>query len=306
MKIRPTFSAPILMMIVLALKVSVQYVDFLSVGLTADPYLTYGLVLMIVFALPCVIYCRICGREYVRRLRLRPFKIDLIILLLTAALAMELGSLALNLFAAKIADNPNTVLEKIVPFSVPGAPKVSEVIVFCLLPAVVEEFLFRAILCADYENVSAPWAVLIGALFFGSFQLNIEHFLSAFYCGMILAMTLYATRSLIAPILVHMIHNIAGYFGRDYMLRASNITGGRGIMLLLVVFALMFLCLGVFVWEWQGAYTMYAQTGVRAEYARRNRPASVPRSYLIQALVAPPFIVYWLLLLAYAVWRILL
>lgn len=74
---------------------------------------------------------------------------------------------------------------------------------------IFEEILLRGILFVGLLNRYSPKkAIIISALFFGIYHLNIVQFVNASAIGLILGIIYYKTNSLVLCIVIHMIHNI--------------------------------------------------------------------------------------------------
>lgn len=80
-------------------------------------------------------------------------------------------------------------------------------IIIALLPAVVEEFIFRGLIFNGYKRRNPLMAVLLSAFLFGLLHMNINQFSYAFVMGVIFALLAYATGSLLPSILGHFIIN---------------------------------------------------------------------------------------------------
>ena len=81
-------------------------------------------------------------------------------------------------------------------------------ILFALLPAVCEEILFRGTLQGLLRKSTRPWVrcVVIGLLF-GFFHLSVARILPTGMLGIALGLTAWWSRSLIVPIMIHLLHN---------------------------------------------------------------------------------------------------
>ena len=80
-------------------------------------------------------------------------------------------------------------------------------LVIAVLPAILEEVMFRGILLAGYRRQSIWVAVLVNGLFFGMMHLNPQQFLYAFLLGMLFTYMVRCTRSLWTGILAHFMVN---------------------------------------------------------------------------------------------------
>lgn len=77
-----------------------------------------------------------------------------------------------------------------------------------LLPAFVEEFVFRGMIYQTYKKSSMRIGILLSAFLFGCMHLNFNQFLYTFLFGIILAMTVEATGSILTSMICHFVLNL--------------------------------------------------------------------------------------------------
>lgn len=80
---------------------------------------------------------------------------------------------------------------------------VVQLLFMAVIPAMVEEFLFRGIFFHSYRKNGVFGAALMSALIFGMFHMNFNQFFYAFALGVIFALLVEATGSLFASMLAH-------------------------------------------------------------------------------------------------------
>ena len=80
-------------------------------------------------------------------------------------------------------------------------------VIIALLPAVVEEFIFRGLILNGYKRRNPLMAIVLSSLLFGLMHMNLNQFSYAFVIGLIFAFLAYATGSLLPSILGHFIIN---------------------------------------------------------------------------------------------------
>lgn len=76
-----------------------------------------------------------------------------------------------------------------------------------LLPAVMEELVFRGVIYSGYRNSTIKRAMLTSALVFGLFHMNINQFCYAFFMGMVFVLVREATGSMHSSMIMHFIFN---------------------------------------------------------------------------------------------------
>ncbi len=114
----------------------------------------------------------------------------------------------LNLFSQLFV--PNEIIQQIQYFSaVTGSvvwdkPFLLNLFYMAILPAVVEEFLFRGVLFQGFRNCGFLKTAILTSLMFALSHGNLNQFLYAFVIGLFLVYLVEATGSIYAPMLVHM------------------------------------------------------------------------------------------------------
>ena len=294
MKIKSTFAAPFLLLVVLALLTVSGRLNYERLGGNTNVVLTSVILELLVYALPAVFYCRLRGADFTRRLRLRLFSPQHAFLLLLALLAMIAGGALINLLVQKVAPAAE--------FSAAAADDHLFYTLFavCILPAVLEEFLFRSIVIAEYETVSVPFAVIISAVLFAMLHLSFRRFPVYLYCGVILALVLYATRSVLAAMVVHALNNVAALWSERAVGRVAAAAGGYSTLFVFLLISILLAVLILFFMESQRIYAAYGADAVPAPYVRRRKKGE--ESGVLPALIAPPFVLY---VLAFAILTLL-
>lgn len=287
MKIKGVFAAPFLMIVVLALFGTASLLQTDNPAVVGNPYLTLTVVQLIVYALPALFFCRMRGKGYTPRLRLRFFAPGQLFLLVFALLAMLSGSALLNLLMVSLFPEGD--------FSGASAAAVSGdvfqmlyvILALCILPALLEEFLFRGIMTAEYESVSVPCAVCMSSLLFAMMHLSFVRLPAYFFSGIILALTMYATRSVFASMVVHAANNVAALWLERYFYTAAAETGDSGILLVFVLLCVLFLSLILFAASAQRIYTNYGVNNTPSPYVHKRKRGDTGA---VEAFTAPPFL----------------
>lgn len=109
-----------------------------------------------------------------------------------------------------------------------GKPMLLNLIFLAAIPAAAEELVFRGVLFHGYRGYGLWPAALVSGLFFGLMHLNFNQFSYGFAMGVILAVLVEATGSLLSSVIVHFIINfqtvllIEWYSGYSDQLTAVN------------------------------------------------------------------------------------
>ena len=233
-----------------------------------NQYFSVVILQMMIFLLPGAIWCRFSGEKYTKNLRLKMIRPGSIVITIAASFFMISGGLLISvLFGGleSLSDNfslYNTFVSRD-DGTVPA--KIYLVVAYAILPAICEEFVYRGILCHEYEKGGVMRAVVLSSVFFGLLHFNLQNLPVYIFSGAVLALTLYATRSLFGAIFAHMLYNVFGLFGQRYMNSLYNMTGSTKFFIFMVT--LVFLISGIiFCAEASRLYKKYLYRGYSAKY----------------------------------------
>lgn len=110
---------------------------------------------------------------------------------------------------------------------------------------IFEEILFRGLIFGELRKITkVRLAIVIQALLFGVYHLNVIQGAYAFIIGLLLGFVYYRSNSIIAPILVHITINTSSVFLTELM--KSDIPGGLAISVYAACF-ILFVATGTFI-----------------------------------------------------------
>jgi len=249
-----------------------------------NEYYSTVLLQLMIFLLPAAIWCRFSGERYIRGLRLRLPKATTIPLMLSAAMVLISGSLLISfLFGGLGSLSGSFSLYDTFTSSRNGTVTngIYLLLAYAVLPAICEEFVFRGILCFEYERGGVLRAIVLSSLFFSLLHFNLRNLPVYLFSGIVLALTLYATRSLFGAMLTHFLYNVFGLFGQPYMNTLYRITGSKALFLILVVLC-FFGSAALFCGFASRLYRGYLYRAESAEYRkpRKGDEQDVLQSYL--------------------------
>lgn len=205
-------------------------------------YIGVILLQVLIFLIPAVIYIRLRDEKFPERIRLKKLQPKHLWFLVCLLVMMVSGSLLISILTGGISSLTgnfslyNTFLAR---SGGSAWETVYLLLAFGVLPAFCEELVYRSILCAEYERVGTGTAILVSTLFFAMLHFSFRLFPVYLWLGLLLAGSMYATRSVLAPMLLHLVYNIFCLFGQPY-LSAFYVNAGSGE---LFIFCLMVLLL---------------------------------------------------------------
>ncbi len=290
MKIKNVHGAPLLLIIISVLLIIVGFADmsFLS---SDNAYLASAVLQVLVFAIPSAIYARARGRKYITHMRFRIFKAVDLPLMVFALGFMIFGGATLNFFLYRLApDLFRTSSGAVMAEGTGGVGNaIYAVLSVAILPAITEEFLFRGIIVTEYERNGVALAVVLSSVTFSLIHFNLIKIPVYFFYGVVLALVLYATRSLFATMLIHAANNVLVMFFEVYVYRAAMRQGGGIVLFAFICSTATILFAFLFFSAASRAYADLSWKNVPSEYTKRKKKGSV--SYVREALTSPAFLI---------------
>ena len=132
------------------------------------------------------------------------------------------------------------------------------VFAYALIPAVCEEMTYRSLLISEYEARGVICAVGVSSLLFGILHLNVRMLPVYIFAGALLALTMYATRSVLCSIAVHFLYNIFCIFNQPLVTTFYRSTSSAGLFVVLVIILFM-LSSAIFCFSASKLYAVYAK-----------------------------------------------
>ncbi len=233
-----------------------------------NEYMSVVILQMMIFLIPAALWCRFSGEKYIRSLRIRPPKADSMGIIAAASVLMISGGVLISLlFGGLESLSENfSLYDTFISKDDGTAPvKLYLILAYAALPALCEEFVYRGILCHEYERGGVMRAVFLSAFFFGLLHFNLRNLPVYLFAGVILAMTMYATRSVFGAVLAHFLYNLFGLFGQPYVNTFYNITGSTELFIFIVGF-LFLTSAAVFCAEAARLYKKYLSEAYQSKY----------------------------------------
>ncbi len=251
MKFKSTTTAPFLVICVFILTLLVSYLDTDKLASGGSIHLAWLVIELMVFAVPCVFYCKMKGNGYTETLGLRPFSLGrisllcfLIFVLLSGALLLKVGLYRLGVLPTE-ASGSLTGSDSVTADMGAGRT-IYLIFTAAILPAVVEEFLFRGVILSEYAHLGGIASVMVSALFFAMLHFSLGEFPIYFFGGLVMGAAAYLTRSLLAGVLLHCVYNLYSLFGESFVWKLIWEEQSHVFFLyLLAVIFLLFLVLAI-------------------------------------------------------------
>ena len=201
-------------------------------------YIGVILLQVLIFILPAILYSKIRGVRLTERIRFSAPRLSHILLLPCLLVMMITGGLLTSVLTGGIESLSGsfTLYNTFIARTSTPLDILYAILTYACLPAIGEELVYRSILCAEYEKQGAGVAITVSAFFFAMLHFSLPNFLTYFVLGLILAFSMYATRSFIAPLLLHLLYNVFCLFGQPFLTAFFINAGSTEIFLCLLIF----------------------------------------------------------------------
>ncbi len=148
---------------------------------------------------PCFVYCK-CKHIRIRELvPYRKIGPSTVVLVVICTYLMYPLIVVLNAVSMLFSNSGTASVMELMQ----GQSLILNVLFMALLPACVEEFMFRGVLFQTYRKSKMLPAILLSGFLFGCMHLNLNQFIYAFALGVYLAFLVEATGSIFSSMIAH-------------------------------------------------------------------------------------------------------
>lgn len=284
MKLKSTYTAPALVIVVMLLLAASRQLDLSALSYQENMSLAVVVLQILILIVPAAFYLRLRGESFTSRLRIKPIGGEKLLAAALCALTIVSGSALLKLFLYNIGliDEEYSIWRSFLGYNETNI--VYNLLTFCLIPAIAEELLFRGILCVDYEENGAVTAILLSAGLYAMFGMNIGYFPIIFFRGLGFALVYYMTRSLLAPMACHLLVEMVE-FVIDETVWNIILKPHSTVFLIFALAGIFLLCLGGLFSECERLYFGYALRNLSSDELGKQT-----RSSFLKSLLAPPYL----------------
>ena len=193
-----------------------------------DSY-AYRVIIVIVneisIALTPLFFSKVLGQNYYLDMgfkkKISPLKALMLVLIafLTVVAFMPVAQFAFELL---VKTGFNTAKLTVLTVQTP-AQLIIGILLFALMPAIVEEILYRGMIARAFKKKSFIAAILLGGALFALMHGSPIQLVHQFFVGCVCCIAYFATGSIYAPIIVHFVNNLIAVLG-SYLLYLNPIT----------------------------------------------------------------------------------
>lgn len=246
-------------------------------------YIVVPILQMLIFVLPAMMFLWQSGGSSMSRarLRLRIPRASHIPVIASATVMLTTGGLLLSMIFGGMASLRSnfSLYELFVSKNGGTANDIYLVFTYALGPAVCEEMTYRSLLCSEYEDRGVLATVAVSSLLFGIFSFNIQMLPTYVFAGILLALIMYATHSVICSIAVHFLYNLFCIFTQPRVATFYETTSSRGLFISITILLFM-LSATVFCFSAGKLYLKYAKSNKAPTYPTELTPREQLNGFL--------------------------
>ncbi len=272
MKYKAAIWAPVLMIVVYVFLAAVGLMPGEVPFMDENPYVTVVILQILVYVVPVMFYCRMGTSKVTSRMRIRLPQLGHILLLVYGAVLLVGANALVSMGMYRLMPQQFASSTSIADASFAMNSGVFDglyvVVAFAILPAVTEELLFRGVVVSEYERYGPGFAIVLSALTFAMSHFNFARLPVYFLSGVILALVLYATRSLVAAMILHAVNNVSVLVLEKYVLHIAEKQNISMLLLLILLGSATLVALTLFCGEAAGIYRSYGEEALPVDYGR--------------------------------------
>lgn len=285
--VHPLHAPPLLVLATFVFLILSRFIDG-QLTRRGSEYISVILLQLLIFVLPAVLYIQLRGEYFPERIRMRPVRPEQLWFCFCALAVLVCGNLLISIMTGGIASlGGNFTLYNTFVAHINGSvwETVYVILAYAVLPAFCEELVYRSVLCAEYESAGVGVAVVVSSVFFAMLHFSLPLFLNCLFSGLLLAGVMYATRSTLGAMLLHLLYNLFCLFGQPY-LSAFYVNAGSGEIFLFCLITLLLLFAAFGAGEARKIYHLYARANLSSSYTNPVRLREYPRR-IARVLLTP-------------------
>jgi membrane protease YdiL (CAAX protease family) len=270
-----------------------DYISLNSVKYRPDKFFMLAVASNIcAFMLTGIFYIKLKGLGYSKNLKFSLPKLKYLPFCLYMLLILITGTILINALLVYLGAAGSGVLEVLPLLFYTGgnaAYDMGVLISFVVLPSICEEFFFRSVIAADYEQYGAFCACVFTALAFSLSHFSLKFFPSYFFAAVIFYIIAKITDSILFSIFLHAGYNFFCIYLADKFLGALNFEQNRPMFVFVAAIAFI---VSVF-------FVLNALEAIYYKKGYRNEPSPAPVSEFspkgaavkfFKSLISPTFI----------------
>ncbi len=251
---------PILTAVILLLLIITKFLDT-GIITRENEYVTILILECIIFAIPSIVFTRFFVQTPKNSFKIRLIGTGTVPLVILGSVILISGSILYGYITSGFNIQSSNAF---ILYDVFTAKHSSDfwqnfylVFAYAAIPAIFEEFVFRGVVSSKYDEISPLYSIIMSSIMFGIIHLDLKTLPFHFLCGILLSVSMYASKSIFVPIIIHFVYNFFFLFFSDY----TNAIFKTDVNFSVFIFGLLFFAsLIIFMGECKRIYQRRAET----------------------------------------------
>lgn len=303
MRNRASIYTPILLIVVYLLLAAVRFIPSDVLGLEGNPYFAVVILQILIYVVPALFYCKLAGKDFVKRLRIRLPRLSHILLILYAAVFLLCGNALISMgmyhYMPEQFVSTSNVSQAAFAMNEGVFDGLYMAVAFAVLPALTEELIFRGIVVGEYEAYGPGFAIVLSSLTFAMSHFSFARLPMYLFSGIVLALVLYATRSLFASAVIHSLNNLCVLLLERYIIHIVDKQNISMLLLLIILAFVALISLVLLCGEASGIYKGYAEEMLTVDYGKDRDMGLFPR--IAATCFSPTFLILAVLFITFTI-----
>lgn len=213
----------------------------LAEGFSVGSFFSSLILHFLVFLLPLTFYCRTRSIDPISGFRIRSVSVKKIPFLVLMSALLVVGIFILRYFGLFFFDSAFVDTPAVLPLQADHENRFLMFFSVILLPAVLEEVLFRGLLLREYSVYGSFWAVGVTALMDAMLHLSLSNFVYYLFVALLLGVITHIADSIVPAVILRTALNFSYYFIRPSAVEYLRQAGKSPLLpyLMLAVFLLL-------------------------------------------------------------------
>ncbi len=285
-EIKDCHKLPLLVLVIYILTSLSSLVEFSDTSHSGGMFFAVFVLQLLIFVIPGMFYCKILGNEGLTSSMIRPFNLSSLFFIIPASLLLFSANALIRLTGIYFSNGSYT--PAISSVGVSGTDTVFIILVYCVCPALAEEFIFRGIVLSSYKKYGIACSIIMSSLLFAMLHFSLNDFLLYFVSGIILACVAFVTRSAVPCMVIHLLNNIFTLFFEGYLWQMIN-AQNNAVLFIFIVGSVVLLCAFVSLSQAERIIYGYALT-VSPQSNPEKKDFSTAARDLLVPLLSPAFL----------------
>jgi len=239
MKIKASIYVPILLIVIFIFTGFYDSLLKIVVDISDNVYLSIAILQIFILLLPVAFYAKLRNLNFFQTIKFKYFKVRYIPFILTVFSTSVLGMAILKYITFMFLGDESSSLA--IPSGI-YAENDEFLILLCfvIIPAFLEEVVFRGFVLREYCEYGEPVALLVSSLAFAGLHFTFEGFITYFFAGLLLGLLALVCESIVPSLILHLTTNILNLYVQDSFIDYLKQMGSSVALIFILISVFLF------------------------------------------------------------------